>query len=319
METVVVTFQDMTPLEELERLRARVSGDGEPRSAGSPDLHQGVGPIPCWSPSTPWTPPEMVQFIRIIKSQTERMRDLIGDLLDVARIETGTLPVTPEPVELGDLVDEAKNTFFTGGGRRNFTIDMEPDLPRVMADRRRIVQVLSNLLSNAARYSPESSTIRVTAFLRDDSVAISVSDEGRGVSPEEMPLLFQKFARSEGITGEREVQDTGLGLAICKGIVEAHGGRIWAESDGVGLGARFTFTLPVDGSAGAPVESPVPSSVSREGARDQVRVLAVDDDPMVLRYVRDALSRAGYAPMVTTDPDEALRIRPERPSPAGAA
>ena len=91
------------------------------------------------------------------------MRDLISERLDMARIETGTLSVTPAQVEEGSLVDEAKNIFLTGGGRRNFTIDMELDLPWVMADRRRIVQVLGNLLSNAARYSPESSTIRVNA------------------------------------------------------------------------------------------------------------------------------------------------------------
>ena len=226
----------------------------------------------------------------------------------MARIETGMLSVTPEPVEVGGLVDEAKNTFLTGGGRRNFKINMELDLPWVMADRRRVVQVLGNLLSNAARYSPDPSVIQVTALLWDDCVEVSVADEGQGVSPEEMPFLFRKFSRTMGQGGKREAPDTGLGLAICKGIVEAHGGRIWAESDGVGLGSTFTFTLPVASAIGAAVESPGPGAGSQPGARDQTRILAVDDDPMVLRYVRDALSKAGYAPVVTTDPDEALRI-----------
>ena len=118
-------------------------------------------------------------------------------------------------------MDEAKNIFFTGGGRRNVTIDMELDLPWVMADRRRIVQVLCNLLSNAARYSPESAPIRVNASLGDDRVEMSVADEGLGVSPDEMPLLlFRKFSRNIGHGAEREAPDTGLGLAICKGIVE---------------------------------------------------------------------------------------------------
>ena len=307
VETVVVTLQDMTSLYDLEKMRAEFLGmvSHELRAPltsikGSVDtLLESFNSLDS---------AEMVQFIRIIKSQSDRMRDLISDLLDVARIETGMLSVTPEPVAVGDLVDEAKNIFFTGGGRRNVTIDMELDLPRMMADRRRVVQVLCNLLSNAARYSPDSSAIRVNAALGDDCVEMSVTDEGRGVSHDEMPLLFRKFSRNIGQGVEREAPDTGLGLAICKGIVEALGGRIWAESGGSGQGATFTFTLPVASGAGAAVESPNPNARSQPGARDQARILAVDDDPTVLRYVRDALTRAGYAPVVTTDPDEALRI-----------
>ena len=313
VETVVVTLQDMTSLHELEKLRAEflATVSHELRAPltsikGSADtLLESFNSLDS---------AEMVQFIRIIKSQSDRMRDLISDLLDVARIATGMLSVSPEPVEVGDLVDEARNTFLTGGGRRDLTIEMDLDLPRVLADRRRIVQVLCNLLSNAARYSPESSAIRVNASLGDDCVEMSVADEGQGVSPEEMPLLFRKFSRTTGQGEEREAADTGLGLAICKGIVEAQGGRIWAESDGVGRGSTFTFTLPLASGAVAAVESPAPSVSSHAGTRDQVRILAVDDDPAVLRYVRDALSRAGYAPVVTTDPDEALRlVESERP------
>ena len=202
VETVAVTLQDMTSLNELEKMRAEFLGmvSHELRAPltsikGSVDtLLESFNSLDS---------AEMVQFIRIIKSQSDRMRDLISDLLDVAHIETGMLSVTPEAVEVADLVDEAKNTFFTGGGRRNVTIDMELDLPRVMADRRRIVHVLCNLLSNAARYSPESSSIRVSASLGDDCVEMSVADEGQGVSPDEMPLLFRKFSRDIGLGVER--------------------------------------------------------------------------------------------------------------------
>ena len=112
------------------------------------------------------------------------------------------------------------------------------DLPLVMADRRRIGQVLGNLLTNAARHSPESSVIRVSAERQGVYVAVSVSDEGRGIPADRMAHLFRKFS---GLDPEEKGGDTGLGLAVCKGIVEAHGGRIWAESEGVGLGARFTL------------------------------------------------------------------------------
>ena len=252
-----------------------------------------------------------VQFLRIIKSQSERMRELVSELLDVSRIETGTLSVTPEPAEVAALVDEARTTFLSGGGRNNIAIDVEPDLPFVMADRRRIAQVLGNLLSNAARNSPESSVIRVSAVHDGVHVAVSVADEGRGIPAESLPDLFRKFSRAQS---EEQGGDTGLGLSICKGIVEAHGGRIWAESDGPGLGARFTFTLPtVDAAGSGSTGGPQPASTraTRQRQREErarVRVLAVDDDPNDFRYVRDTLSRSGYDPVVTGGPKEAVRL-----------
>ena len=230
----------------------------------------------------------------------------------MARIETGTLPVNPEPSDAASLVDEAKSAFLSGGEGSNLRIDLPPDLPPVMADRRRIVQVLGNLLSNAARHS-QGSPIRVTAVQEGVHVAFSVADEGRGLSADLLPHLFRKFSRIDGGDRGSGIAGSGLGLAICKGIVEAHGGRIWAESDGPGLGARFTFTIPVaegEGTGGAGTPAP-PSVRSRRGSREQARILAVDDDPQALRYVRDALSKAGYSPIVTGDPQDVPRLMEE--------
>ena len=126
----------------------------------------------------------MREFFRIVDEQADAMRALIGDLLDVGRIDSGTLSVYPEPTDVADLVDRARNTFLSGGGRHSVLIDLPPDLPRALADRRRIVQVLNNLVSNASRHAPESSPIRVTAMREGVHVTISVADEGRGVAPE---------------------------------------------------------------------------------------------------------------------------------------
>ena len=241
IESVVVTLQDMTPLEELERLRAEFLG------MVSHELRVPLTSIKgstttLLDTSTVLDPAEARQFYRIIDHQADCMRDLISDLLDVARIETGSLSITPEPTDVAGLVDEARNTFLSGGGR-SIEIDLPPGLPWVMADRRRIVQVLNNLLFNAAGYSQESSAIRLTAVREDFYVGISVADEGRGVTADLLPHLFRKFSRIDSDNGERGTHGTGLGLAICKGIVEAHGGRVWAESDGPGLGTKFTFTV----------------------------------------------------------------------------
>ena len=236
------------------------------------------------------------------------MNDLVAGLLDVARIETGTLAVSPEPAEVAVMVDRARSAFVSSGGRNHLEIDIAPDLPLVLADRRRIVQVLGNLLSNAARNSPESSVIRVSAVRDDVYVAFSVADEGRGIPANSLPLLFRKFSR---VQSEEQGGDTGLGLAICKGIVEAHGGRIWAESEGSGLGARFTFTLPTNEEPGREAAIGLPAVSKGRDPKEveaQARILTVDDDPQTLRYVRDTLAASGYTPIVTGEPQEALSL-----------
>ena len=313
IESVVVTLQDMTPLEELERLRAEFLG------MVSHELQVPLASIrgsatTLLNDEPDLDPAEMRQFHRIIEQEAGRMRGLISDLLDVARIETGTLSVSPAPVEVASLVDEARSVFLSAGGRNTLHIDLPPDLPWVVADRRRIVQVLSNLLSNAARHSPESSAIRVAVVREGIHMAFSVADDGVGVPAERLPHLFRKFSRFDGESGP---EGSGLGLSICRGIVEAHGGRIRAESEGPNLGSRFTFTIPMALEAGVGRQTvPLRRHVrSRRPERGRTRILAVDDDPQTLRYIRNALSKAGYVPVVTADPEEALGLmEEERPS-----
>ena len=303
--SVVVTMQDLAPLDELERLRAEFLGmvSHELRAPltsikGSASTVLDAEPLPSQA--------EMVQFFRIIGGQADHMRGLISNLLDAGSIEAGTLTVQPESSDAAALIDRARNTFVSGGGRQAVLIDLPPDLPRVMADRERIVQVLTNLLSNAGRHSAPSSAIRVEAAREGAYVAVSVTDQGRGIPPDRLPHLFRKRVKpGEG---------TGLGLAICKGLAEAHGGRIRAESAGTGQGARFTFTIPAAGEA----EPEAAMSGGRQrplaGRADRGRILVVDDDPHTLRYVRDILSDAGYAPLATGSPDEiASIIRAEKP------
>ena len=312
VESVVVTLQDMADVEEQGRLRAEFLGmvSHELRTPLTSIMGSATAIIRSGSDLDPAV---VRQFVRIIEDQAEHMNALVADLLDVARIETGSLPVGLEPAEVVALVDRARSGFTSSGGKNNLAIDVEPDLPLVMADRRRIVQVLGNLLSNAARNSSESSAIRVSAVRDGVHVVFSVTDEGRGIPAERLPDLFRKFSRGQS---EDQAGETGLGLAICKGIVEAHGGRIWAESDGPGMGARFTFTLPSfeDSGAGAPGGLEPDSTRRQRKEEKRVSVLAVEDDPNDLRYIRETLAKSGYDPVVTGDPEEALRlVAEERP------
>ena len=288
IRSVVVTMQDLAQLDKIERMRTEflslVSHElREPLAAitGSADtLLEEAGAL---------DPAEMHEFHRIIVERAGHMRGLISDLLDTGRIEAGTLSIAPEPSEVADLVQRARSAFQRVDGRQCVLVDLPNDLPPVMADRRRIVQVLNNLVTNAARHAPESSPIRIGAAHEDAYVAVSVSDEGRGVAPELLPHLFRKHVGG----GTGPAAGYGLGLAICKGLVEAHGGRILAESAGVGRGTTVTFTLPVAG---------VPAAQRRAEAtpkRDEPsRILVVDDEPRTLSFVCDTLSEAGYAVLV---------------------
>ena len=307
VESMVVTLQDMAPLEALERMRveflAMVSHE---LRAPLSSIKGATGTL--LRSTRALDRAERRQFHRIIEQQAEHMEGLIGDLLDAGRIDSGTLSVEPEPKEVSALVEQARTTFLSGGALQAMRIDMPEDLPPVMADERRIVQVLNNLFSNAARHSPASAPIHVSAVRDGLEVEISVTDEGRGIAPERLPHLFRKYADFSG--REREPAGFGLGLVICKGLVEAHGGRIRAESAGPGMGTRFSFTLPVAGErAGGTASDPLESKLRRPREGGELsRVLVVDDDPETLRYLRDTLAGAGYAPHVTGEPGEVARL-----------
>ena len=313
--SVVVTVQDLAPLDEIERLRTEflslVSHElREPLAAIKGSAMTLLEEAPALDPA------EMHEFHRLIAEQADHMRGLVGDLLDAGRIEAGTLSVTPEPSALADLVERARRTFLGGGTHHGVAIDLPPDLPRVMADRRRIAQVLNNLLANAALHAPPSSSIRLTATHDGGHVVISVSDDGPGLPPGRLAQLFRKHADPAGGGPEGRRRGHGLGLAICKGLVEAHGGRIRAESGGPSGGTTVVFTLPVaeEAGGGARGASRGRSKRSRPGV-GPARILVVDDDPRMLRLVRDALADEGYVPVVTGDPEEVERLlHEEKPS-----
>lgn len=188
-----------------------------------------------------------VQFIDIIRRETQRLSHMVSDLLDVSRMEGGQLRYEFEPLSLTDLIENILTVHSSLRTKHEVEVTLEPDLPKVIGDKDRLRQVVINLLTNAARYSPEGTAITVTADTvaedgSGDFVRVGVTDEGIGIAPGDRERIFSKFAMLTKPAWTKK--GTGLGLFISKAIVDAHQGRLWVESE-VGRGSTFYFTVPV--------------------------------------------------------------------------
>ncbi|MDP9341463.1 MAG: ATP-binding protein [Actinomycetota bacterium] len=195
--------------------------------------------------------------IQIMLQQSERLSRLVDQLLDLSRLESGDIPMERRAVALRPLAAEvASEVGVALGGRVRIEVAVPEGIPPLWADRERVHQVLFNLLDNAVRFTPPEGVVRVSAVRRDDVCEVSVADTGPGIPPEHLPLLFERFYRVESARSRGD-GGTGIGLAIARSIVEAHGGRIWAESE-VGRGSVFRFELPLapPESVGEPPELP---------------------------------------------------------------
>jgi PAS domain S-box-containing protein len=191
--------------------------------------------------SNPALAADLKTCVEAIQSSVKTMDRLIYDLLDVARMEAGSFSIQPSDVDIGALLEETLKLCQSQARAKGITISAEipAGLPPVNGDRDRLDQVLSNLLGNAFKFTPEGGRVMVRARKVDDSVQITVEDSGPGIPAADLPRIFDRYWR-----GDRASRDgAGLGLAICKGIVDAHGGNIWVEST-VGRGTTFWFTVP---------------------------------------------------------------------------
>lgn len=243
--------------------------------------------------------------IDIIVSEGERLTNLINDLLDIAKMEAGRVDWNMQPMQVNELIARAVTATSSLFEQKQLTLeqDLESDLPMVEGDRDRLLQVVINLLSNAVKFTDEGSVICRT---RADQqvVTVSIVDNGIGIAEDDQPKVFEKF-KQVGDTLTDKPKGTGLGLPICKQIVEHHGGTIWVESE-LGHGSTFSFTLPVP----VPVEEPskpldmdtllkrvtqhvgmvTPAPISP----DQKHVLVVDDDANIRKLLRQELESQGY-------------------------
>ena len=257
--------------------------------------------------------PEQHEFLEIVGSNAERLVSLINDILDISRIEAGKITLNLAPVDLRALIDRLALSFRPQieAKRQALVVDIPANLPHVRGDHDRLVQIFTNLISNAHKYTPAGGHITIRALSQGRNVRLSVADTGIGLTPEERAQLFARFYRAQNRTTQ-EVGGTGLGLSITRSLVEMHGGSIAVDST-PGEGSTFTVFLPE-----VPAQpSPLPATpASENGARRERvdgRILIVEDEPDIANLIRRYLARAGYEVLTAPDAATALQIARERP------
>jgi two-component system phosphate regulon sensor histidine kinase PhoR len=182
------------------------------------------------------------EFLSTVNEQAERLARLVDDLLQVSRIDAKRVRVEWTEVDIDVLVHDLMSQFHSKWGSRRVIVDTARGLPLLRADRSKLEEILINLVDNAIKYSPASTPVRVAARLVGDDIEVAIQDRGFGIAPEDAAQLFQKFHRVS-TKATRDIGGSGLGLYIVKGLVEAHGGKVWVESV-PGAGSTFSFTMP---------------------------------------------------------------------------
>ncbi len=193
-----------------------------------------------------WDKETLADGLAIIEEEADKLNELINNLLDASRLQAGGIKLQFAYLDLPSMAEKAVEKFRTQTDRHTFSVDFPPNFPPVKGDYERIREVLSNLISNAIKYSPDGGLIRVGGRVEEGEVRVFVSDEGVGIPATEQERIFDRFTRVDSSL-TRQTPGAGLGLFLVKAVVEGHGGRVWVESQ-PGHGATFYFTLPIDSS-----------------------------------------------------------------------
>ena len=268
---------------------------------------------------------QVIENLQIVVSEGERLTKLIDDVLDLAKIEAGKFTWNMTSVSVRDVIDRAVAATASLFDAKSLQLvrDIAPDLPEITGDQDRLIQVVINLISNAVKFTDTGS---ITCSVRQEGteLLVSVKDSGIGIAPEDQPKVFEKF-KQVGDTLTDKPKGTGLGLPICKEIVEYHGGRIWVESE-PNRGSTFSFTLPIIEQSAQLELGPKRRSIDIESLVKQLRervsahdahdksVLVVDDDSNIRSLLQQELAEAGYKVRLAEDGRKALAlIREETP------
>jgi signal transduction histidine kinase/ActR/RegA family two-component response regulator len=258
---------------------------------------------------TPNATPQLHKLSRVIGRQVDHMAKLLDDLLDAARISSGKITLSTEPLVLADVLQQAVETVqpCVQERRQRLQIELPPESVVVEGDQVRLTQVFTNLLANASKYTPDGGTLRLTARAEPGEVAVGIEDNGNGIAPEIIPYIFDLFtqgpralARSEG--------GLGVGLNVVRNLVSMHAGTVAAESRGAGQGSCFTVHLPRSGERSI---DRGPSQVAVTGGRK--RVLVVEDNPDTCATLAACLREEGHEVITALDGRSGLAAALERP------
>ena len=248
------------------------------------------------------TLPEKGQrMLEIAVTNTDRLVRLINDILDSERLASGKTPMEKKQCSAAQLVTQAADVMKPMAEKAGISLSVESQDAALWADPDRIVQALTNLISNAIKFSPKGGRIWVTAERKENQMLFKVRDEGRGIPPDKLGLLFERFQQVDA-SDAREKGGTGLGLSISRSIIEQHNGRIWVEST-VGKGSTFFFTLPL------PQETQVPAQPeAMTEAQSTRRVLIIEDDPDLANILAAMLQRHDIQPHIALTGEKGIAL-----------
>jgi len=290
-------------------------------------LHDKIFPIVDQSdPKIEKTVNQVNENLQVVISEGERLTHLINDVLDLAKIEAGRMEWNQENVSLAEVAERAISATTSLFEQKNIKLDkkIEEKVPEIIGDPDKLIQVIINLFSNAVKFT-ENGNVTCKVYKKDNEVIVSISDTGIGIAPEDYGAVFEQFKQVGGDTLTDKPKGTGLGLPICKEIVEHHGGRIWVESE-LKKGSTFSFAIPFVESNSSKIEKPIHLNDLVKQLKEQMvfsplkvdgknsTILVVDDDDSIRSLLEQELSEAGYLIEQATNGKHALEcIRKNRP------
>jgi signal transduction histidine kinase/CheY-like chemotaxis protein/HAMP domain-containing protein len=258
---------------------------------------------------------EQMESVIDIHESGKHLLRMINDILDLSKVEAGKMGLQPEEFSIARAIDDVHSIVRDMANKKllNLQIIVQDDLPNVYADQVKFKQIMYNLLSNAVKFTPKGGSITIESSFSNDEFLISVTDTGIGIAPEDRDIIFDEFKQLDS-SHSRQYEGTGLGLALTKRLVELHGGRIWVESEGLGKGSKFSFTIP----SGKRHQKPAlegrlhPTVASHLSEELKKTILVVEDNPQAAQLLCIYLNDAGYGTLVASDGDEAIKIAHEQ-------